>query len=371
MIHEDGVAAVRGLGALRARRCATRACRARSSRRARNCPRRARGGRHRRPVRRTSSTASSPSASTCTASRRRTRYLAGARALGVEPAAGGRVRGRARGRAGRPRRRLRLRRRRRPRRPGGGAARARRRRRRRRPRRAAATRRDPPSGVPRRAVGAARDRARPRRPRPDRVACSRSPTATSGCAATSTRASRSACPGTYLDRLLRAAPAAVRRGRLRLPRVAARRSSTSPTASSSACSSTTSRSTCATASCAATSACSTSAPACSTASVEWVSPAGRARARRIDAAGVVHAARGRRRSLYEVEPVDGAVAVVVQSELVANEPLPDRRRATRAPRRRSTRRCAPSSVDGGRPRAILVHSTEASGLRDGRRRWTT
>ncbi len=61
-------------------------------------------------------------------------YLAGARALGVEPAAGGGLRGRALGRRRRPRRRLRLRRRRRPRRPGRGPARERRQRRRHRPR---------------------------------------------------------------------------------------------------------------------------------------------------------------------------------------------------------------------------------------------
>ena len=82
-------------------------------------------------------------------------------------------------------------------------------------------------------------------------------------------------PGTYLNGVLRAAPAA------RTPRPATatpspgRRSSTSPTARSSGCWSTTSRSTSATASCAATSACSTCAPACCDARVEWVSPAGR------------------------------------------------------------------------------------------------
>ena len=69
-------------------------------------------------------------------------------------------------------------------------------------------------------------------------------------------------PGHLPRRLLRAATAALRRGRLRLPGGRARRSSTSPTARSSACSSTTSRSTSATARCAATSACSTCAPAC-------------------------------------------------------------------------------------------------------------
>ena len=88
---------------------------------------------------------------------------------------------------------------------------------------------------------------RPRRARPDASRCSRSPTATSGCAATSTRASPPACPA-------RTSTASTRSARCRTPRRPtatrrrARRSSTSPTASSSGCSSTTSRSTCATAS---------------------------------------------------------------------------------------------------------------------------
>ena len=64
------------------------------------------------------------------------------------------------------------------------------------------------------------------------------------------RRGRARRPARHLpQRLLRDAPAALRRGRLRLPRGRARRSSTSPTASSSACWSTTSRSTSATASC--------------------------------------------------------------------------------------------------------------------------
>ena len=64
-------------------------------------------------------------------------FLAGARALGLEPAAGGGLRGRAGRRGGRPGGQVRLRGRRRPRRPGRRAAGARRRRRRHRPRRAA------------------------------------------------------------------------------------------------------------------------------------------------------------------------------------------------------------------------------------------
>ena len=96
-------------------------------------------------------------------------FLAAARALGVDARAGRGLRGRARRGRRRPRGRLRLRRRRRPRRPG-----------RRRCASTAPTSSSPTSpscstaviaasGVHRRAVGGARDRARPRPARPDRV----------------------------------------------------------------------------------------------------------------------------------------------------------------------------------------------------------
>ena len=55
--------------------------------------------------------------------------------------------------------------------------------------------------------------------------------------------------------------------------------------------------------------------------VEWVSPAGdgvRVRSTRL----VSFAQRAAAAILYEVEPLDGPVRVVVQSELVANEPAP-------------------------------------------------
>ena len=248
--------------------------------------------------------------------------------------AGGRVRGRARRRRGGPRGRLRLRRRRRPRRPGGRAA-----------RRTAPTSsstispscssgHDRAPGLRRRAVVAARDRARPRRARADASRCSRSRTATSACAATSTRASRTALPGTYLNSFyeLRPLPYAeagygypesgqtivnvtngkiirllvddepfdVRYGELLRARARAR-------------------------------------------------PA-RRRARAATSSGVAgghggprRARRGSSRSsqravaaiLYEVEPLDGPVRVVVQSELVANEPVPARRE--RPARRRGAR----------------------------------
>ena len=99
-------------------------------------------------------------------------FLAGARRLGVDAAARGRVRGRRRGRRGGAGGRVRVRRRRRPGRPRRRPARARRGRRRPRPRGAPGRGRrviDAPR-LQRRAVGAARDRAAARRPRPERVA---------------------------------------------------------------------------------------------------------------------------------------------------------------------------------------------------------
>ena len=101
--------------------------------------------------------------------------------------------------------------------------------------------------------------------RPSR--CSRCRTATSACAATSTRASRTALPGTYLNSFYETAAAAVRRGRLRLPGVrpdgrqrhqrqdhpAARRRRAVRRALRRAARSTSACSTCAPASCAATS----------------------------------------------------------------------------------------------------------------------
>ena len=54
---------------------------------------------------------------------------------------------------------------------------------------------------------------------------------------------------------------------------------------------------------------------------EWASPAGRTVRVTLGPAGLVHPARCRRDPL-QVEPLDGPVRVVVQSELVANEQLP-------------------------------------------------
>ncbi len=95
-------------------------------------------------------------------------------------------------------------------------------------------------------------------------------------------------------------------------------------------------------------------------SVEWVSPTGRAvrvRTTRL----VSFAQRAVAAILYEVEPVEQRLAVVVQSELVANEPLPD---PGGDPRAGAALRASLHSerVDGEGERAVLAHSTEASGL---------
>jgi alpha,alpha-trehalose phosphorylase len=95
-------------------------------------------------------------------------------------------------------------------------------------------------------------------------------------------------------------------------------------------------------------------------SVEWVSPTGRAvrvRTTRL----VSFSQRAVAAVLYEVEPVEQRLAVVVQSELVANEPLPD---PDRDPRGGAALRSSLRSerVDGEGQRAILAHSTAASGL---------
>ncbi|MGO9322118.1 MAG: glycoside hydrolase family 65 protein [Solirubrobacteraceae bacterium] len=95
-------------------------------------------------------------------------------------------------------------------------------------------------------------------------------------------------------------------------------------------------------------------------SVEWVSPTGRAvrvRTTRL----VSFSQRAVASILYEVEPLEGRLPVVVQSELVANESLPDPGDDPRAG-------AAPSSplrsefAAGDELRAILAHRTEASAL---------
>ena len=261
-------------------------------------------------------------------------FLAGARALGVPPAACGGVRGRGGRGAGRPRRAssgtssawtasATARRRAAPARGRASWSRT---------SPSCSTRRDRAPGVPGRAVGGPRDRACTWTtwPRPSR--CSRWPTATSGCAATSTRASPTASPaptsaastrsrplpyaeagygypedgqtvvnvtnGKLIRLLVEDEPFDVRYGELR-----------------------------------ATSACWTCATACCAATVEWISPTGRAvRVRSTRLVSFTH--RAVAAIEYVVEPVDDRLPVVVQSRLVANEPVPAASR-TRGPRRRS------------------------------------
>jgi alpha,alpha-trehalose phosphorylase len=96
--------------------------------------------------------------------------------------------------------------------------------------------------------------------------------------------------------------------------------------------------------------------------VEWVSPTGRPV--RISSTRVVSfTQRAVAAILFEVEPLEGLTPVVVQSELVANEPLPE-------PDDEDPRAAAalgsPLSSEffyERDTRAILVHSTRASGLR--------
>jgi alpha,alpha-trehalose phosphorylase len=94
--------------------------------------------------------------------------------------------------------------------------------------------------------------------------------------------------------------------------------------------------------------------------VDWVSPAGQ-RVRVSSARMVSFVQRAVAAIAYEVEPLDAAARLVIQSELVANEPLPrveDDPRAAAAPTSplRSEHR---SHRDA---RVLLAHSTVGSGL---------
>ena len=94
---------------------------------------------------------------------------------------------------------------------------------------------------------------------------------------------------------------------------------------------------------------------------EWRSAAGagvRVRSTRL----VSFAQRGVAAILYEVEPLDAPVRVVVQSELVANEPCS----ASSSDPRAATALAAPlhpESTSEHEARVILLHSTQRSGLR--------
>ena len=96
---------------------------------------------------------------------------------------------------------------------------------------------------------------------------------------------------------------------------------------------------------------------------EWVSPAGQAvRISSIRLVSLVH--RAVAAILYEVEPLEAAARIVVQSELVTNEPLPaapdgDPRAGTGI----GAALRSESFGSSGDTRVGLVHRTDASGLR--------
>jgi alpha,alpha-trehalose phosphorylase len=94
---------------------------------------------------------------------------------------------------------------------------------------------------------------------------------------------------------------------------------------------------------------------------EWISPAGqgvRVRSTRL----VSFVQRSVAAILYEVEPLEASARIVVQSELVANEPLPE---GTEDPRAAAALRAPLQSEWHGHDdmAAGLVHRTRASGLR--------
>jgi alpha,alpha-trehalose phosphorylase len=95
--------------------------------------------------------------------------------------------------------------------------------------------------------------------------------------------------------------------------------------------------------------------------VEWVSPAGGAiRLRSTRLVSLVQ--RAAAAILYEVEPVDGPVRVVVQSELVANEPGPPQSRDPRAAAALESPLDSEEFSDHDL-RVELVHRAHRSGLR--------
>ena len=96
---------------------------------------------------------------------------------------------------------------------------------------------------------------------------------------------------------------------------------------------------------------------------EWVSPAGKAvRVSSVRLVSFTH--RAIAAISYEVEPVDASTRLVVQSELVANEPMPSGV-LSRDPRQAALLEAPLHSEDNGcRGLAVeMVHITSASGLR--------
>jgi alpha,alpha-trehalose phosphorylase len=96
-------------------------------------------------------------------------------------------------------------------------------------------------------------------------------------------------------------------------------------------------------------------------SAEWASPTGRLV--RVSSTRLVSLSQRAVAAIrYEVEPVEGTLPVVIQSELVANEALPGGTGDPRAPTQSSSALLSEESQAVG-PRAVLVHSTHASKLR--------
>ena len=95
--------------------------------------------------------------------------------------------------------------------------------------------------------------------------------------------------------------------------------------------------------------------------VHWTSPAGHAvRIRSTRLVSFTH--RSVAAIHYEVQPTDAAVRVVLQSEMVANETLPDMGRDPRTAAALESPLLLEDSVSRG-AMAVMVHRTRASGLR--------
>jgi alpha,alpha-trehalose phosphorylase len=101
-----------------------------------------------------------------------------------------------------------------------------------------------------------------------------------------------------------------------------------------------------------------------TRTVDWTSPAG-SRVKLTSTRIVSLTQRAIVAICYVVEPVEGNLRLVVQSELVANEQLPDTGRDPRTAALLESPLVSEEHMadNDGQSRAILVHSTRASGLR--------
>src|SRR5579875_3123230 len=98
--------------------------------------------------------------------------------------------------------------------------------------------------------------------------------------------------------------------------------------------------------------------------VDWTSPAG-SRVRVSSVRLVSLTQRAIAAISYTIEPVDGTVRLVAQSELVANEQMPDMGRDPRTAAALESPLVSEEYIadNDGQCRAILVHSTRTSGLR--------